>query len=49
MNPTLEHLVASARADEIRRLERTASDRPCFRRLRRLAPSAVRAPATRRG
>ena len=28
MNPTLDQLVANARADELRWLERTASDRP---------------------
>ena len=47
MNPTLEHLVASARADEIRRLDRTTSERPRFRRLRRRVPSAIR-PSARR-
>jgi hypothetical protein len=48
MNPTLDQLMASSRADEIRWLERTAGDRSCFRRLRRLVPSAVRPAARQR-
>jgi len=42
MNPTLDQLVASARADELRWLERTASDRPGQRRFRRLHVAARR-------
>jgi hypothetical protein len=42
MNPTLDQLVASARADELRWLERTASDRPGQRRVRRLRLGARR-------
>jgi len=42
MNPTLDQLVASARADELRWLERTASSRPYQRRFRRLALDARR-------
>jgi hypothetical protein len=47
MNPTLDHLVASARADEMRWLDRTASARPRFRRVRRPAPGAVRRASRR--
>ena len=45
MNPTLDQLVASARADELRWLERTASDRPGrrFRRVQRRPPRSRRA------
>jgi hypothetical protein len=48
MNSTLGQLVASARADELRRLERTASDRPDQRRFRRL-PVAARRGSPRAG
>ena len=42
MNPTLDQLMASSRADEIRWLERTASERPSRRRFRRLSSAARR-------
>ena len=42
MNPVLDQLVANARADELRWLERTASDCPHTRRFRRLAGRRLR-------
>jgi hypothetical protein len=49
MNPTLDHLVADARAQEVRWLERTASDRLRHRRFRRLPTvRSVARPDTRR-
>jgi hypothetical protein len=42
MNPTLDQLVANARADELRWLERTASDHPHPTRFRRLGRRRLR-------
>ena len=47
MTSAIDYLVASARAEEVRDLERVTSERPRGRRFRRVRPAPSRAAARR--